>query len=78
MSERFPEQINIDDEIRRYATADPFIPFDILTTSGDRYAIKRHLQVAVGATAIVILLPVGTQIVRKNQIVAVHLHQPAD
>ena len=78
MAEREPEQIDFLDELRRYARAIPFIPFDIVTTSGDRYEVHESLQIAVaGSDAVVLVLPkTGIQVVRKNQITALHVHEP--
>ncbi|HZL35657.1 MAG TPA: hypothetical protein VFC78_10135 [Tepidisphaeraceae bacterium] len=77
MGEREPEQIDFDEELRRYARADPFVPFDLLTASGDRYEIRESLQFAMGYNAVVLVLPkTGIQVVRKNQITAIHVHEP--
>jgi hypothetical protein len=78
MAEDVPERIHFDDEMRRCATATPFVPFDIVTTSGVRYEVRQQLQLAMGANAVVLVLPkTGLQIVRKNQIAALHIHEPA-
>ena len=72
------EQINFEDELRRYADARPFTPFDIVVTSGDRYSITDWHQLAFGGNTVVVVLPkTGIQFFRKNQIVAVHVHEPA-
>ena len=77
MPEREPEQINFADELRRCVSAIPFVPFDIVTTSGDLYEVHERLQAAMGADAIVLVLPkTGIQVVRKNQITALHLYEP--
>jgi hypothetical protein len=77
MAERNPERIDFEDELRRYARAVPFVPFDIVTTSGNRYEVQESLQLAIGNTAIVLVLPTtGIQVVRKNQITALHVHEP--
>jgi hypothetical protein len=76
MVERGPEQINFDADLRRYLTATPFVPFDIVTSSGDRYAVEERLQMAMGGSAIVLVLPkTGIQLIRKNQITAVHVRE---
>ena len=70
------EQINFDDELRRYAEAVPFVPFDILTASGDKYEVQERIQFAMGPNAIVLVLPrTGIQLIRKNQITAIHVHE---
>jgi hypothetical protein len=77
MAERQPEQIDFMDELRRYANATPFVPFDIVTTSGNKYEVQERLQFALGSTAAVLVLPkTGIQIVRMNQIAALHVHEP--
>ncbi len=71
------ENIDFLDELRRYYEARPFSAFDVLTTSGDRYAVSDPSQLAFGFDAIVLALPkTGIQIVRKNQITALHIHEP--
>ena len=72
------EQIDFEDELRRYYRADPFIPFDIVVTSGDRYEITQQEQLAFGGNTVVVVLPrTGIRFFRKNQIVAVHVHEPS-
>jgi hypothetical protein len=76
MAEREPEQIDFEDELRRYANKLPFVPFDIVTSSGNRYEVQERLQLAMGGTAIVLVLPkTGIQVIRKNQITALHVHE---
>ena len=73
------EQINFEDELRRYGEAQPFVPFDIIVTIGDRYPITDRWQLAMGGNTVVVALPrTGIRFFRKNQIVAVHVHEPAD
>jgi hypothetical protein len=72
------EEINFDDELKRYLRADPFVPFDIVVTSGDRYEVAEKEQVAMGGNTVVVVLPkTGIRFFRKNQIVAVHVHEPS-
>jgi hypothetical protein len=72
------EQIDFEEELRRYWRKDPFIPFDIVTTSGDRYHIPDPGLIAFGSNVIIIALrSTGIQLVRKNQIAAVHVHEPS-
>ena len=76
--EKAPERINFDEELRKAARAVPFVPFDIVTTSGEKYEITDSVEIAVGySTAVVVLPKTGVQMIRKNQIVAVHTHEPA-
>ena len=72
------ESIDFEEEIRRYWRAEPFVPFDIVVTSGDRYEIKDPGQVAWGGNTVVVVMPkTGIRFFRKNQIVAVHVHEPS-
>ncbi len=77
MPERQPEQIDFEEELRRYSRATPFVPFEIVTASGDHYEVQESLQLAMGNSAVVLVLPkTGIQVVRKNQITAIHVHEP--
>ena len=70
------EPINFEDELKRYGKAEPFKPFDIVVTSGDRYPITNPWQLAIGGNNVVVALPkTGIQFFRKSQIVAVHVHE---
>jgi hypothetical protein len=72
------ERIDFEEELRRYWRKDPFVPFDIVTTSGDRYHITDPGLIAFGSNAIIVALrSTGIQLVRKNQIVALHVHEPS-
>jgi hypothetical protein len=76
--EKEPERINFDDELRKVARAVPFVPFEIVTTSGEKYEITDSVEIAIGHSTVVLVLPkTGVQMIRKNQIVAVHTHEPA-
>lgn len=72
------EEISIIEEIKRYAQANPFVPFSIVMTSGDRYEMTGAVQVAVGKS-IVIVVPEGERhsVLRQNQISAIDVHEPA-
>ncbi len=76
--EKSPERISFDDELRKAARAVPFVPFEILTTSGEKYEISDSIEIAVGSSTVVVVLPkTGVQMIRKNQIMAIHTHEPA-
>ena len=78
MGEREPEQISFEEELRKYVLAVPFVPFDIITTSGDRYEITDNVQVAIGGSTVGVMLPrTGFQLIRKSQIVALHVRETA-
>jgi hypothetical protein len=77
-NEKEPERISFDDELRKLARAVPFVPFDIITTSGARYEVTDTMEIAVGYSTVVLVLPkIGVQMIRKNQIVAIHANEPA-
>ena len=72
------EQLKFDEELQRCCRAEPFLPFDIVLTSGDRYEITHWQQLAFGENMIVVALPrTGIRFFRKNQIVAVHVREPS-
>jgi hypothetical protein len=72
------EQLKFEEELQRCCRAEPFIPFDIVLTSGDRYEITHWQQLAFGENMIVVAQPkTGIRFFRKNQIVAVHVHEPS-
>jgi hypothetical protein len=80
MSENQPDhgRIDFEDELRRYARAEPFQPFDIVTASGAEYRVTDSLQLAFGQNALVFVSPKsGIQMIRKAHIAAVHVHEPA-
>jgi len=72
------EEIRFDSELNDLLDRDPFVPFDIVTTSGDRYHIPDPGLIAFGSNVIIVALrSTGIQLVRKNQIVAVHVQEPS-
>jgi len=76
MSEREPESIDFEDELRKYAEADPFTPFEVIDSSGDRYSVVAQSQLAIAGNTVVTFLPkLGIRFFRKNQIVAVHVNE---
>jgi hypothetical protein len=70
------EHIDFQDEIRRCATSNPFIPFDVLTIDGDRCEVRERLQMAMAGDKIVLVLPsTGIRLLRKHQIAELHVHE---
>ena len=71
------EDVNIKDEILKYMDAEPFHPFTIVMTSGDRYEVTEPHQIAVGQSVIVVL-PRGSthSLLRQNQISSIDVHEP--
>jgi hypothetical protein len=72
------EDIDIVGEIEKALDRQPFQPFVIVATSGDRYEVTGRHEVAVGKAVVIILPPDSTSIyLRTNQLVAVELAAPA-
>ena len=71
------ERIEFEDELRRYGRADPFMPFDIVVSSGDRYTITNSDHLAFTANTVVVAEPkTGIIFFRLGQIVAVEIREP--
>ena len=72
------EQFNFEEELEKLLDREPFTPFTITVTSGDRFEITRDKHVAIGGNMIVVFAAKrGMSFFRKNQIVAVDVHEPA-
>lgn len=72
------EDISFEDELKKALEHEPFLPFTIVLTSGDRYDVTDPWAVAIGASTVVVFPPKSTHVVfRKSQIVAVEVHEPA-
>ena len=72
------EEISFEEELRRALGQQPFHPFTIKLTSGDRYKVTDPWQVAIGTTTVVFMHPKrGASFLRKNQIVAVDVPERA-
>ena len=64
--------MDFESEFQRVVDADPFLPFDIVVTSGDRFHIADKDQLSIGANFVMIFLPKkDVYFFRKNQMVAV-------
>jgi|HubBroStandDraft_1064217.scaffolds.fasta_scaffold2785046_1 hypothetical protein len=65
------EDLGFEDELNSRINRDPFEPFEMIISSGDRFAIDGRVQVAVGRGTITLFHPrSGVTIIRKNQLVA--------
>ena len=72
------EEIDIVGEIEKALDRQPFQPFAIVATSGDRYEVTGRHQVAVGRSVIMLLAPDQTSVyLRSSQLVAVEHTAPA-
>jgi hypothetical protein len=73
-----PEEISITGEIKRMLERQPFRPFVIILTSGDRYEVTGLHQLAIGESVAILLPPNSTSIyMRTNQIAAIEELQQA-
>jgi hypothetical protein len=76
--ERKPERIEFEEELRKYGRAEPFVPFEIILTSGDRILVNNSDHLAFTGNSIILAEPrLGIRMFRKNQIVGFHVHEPA-
>ena len=72
------EETNTVGEIEKALDRQPFQPFAIVATSGDRYEVTGRHQMAVGKSVVIIIPPDSTSIyLRTSQVVAVELAAPA-
>jgi hypothetical protein len=63
------ESIGLRDELTDAIRREPFVPFQIVMSSGDRYKILDSLSVALGRDVVVILPRNGAHIsLRFNQV----------
>jgi hypothetical protein len=70
------EYIDFQEEIRRCATSNPFIPFDVVTMDGNRFEVHERLQMAMAGNKIVLVLPsTGITLLRKHPIAALHVRE---
>jgi hypothetical protein len=53
------EQIGLRGELIKLLDGDPFVPFHIVMSSGDRYMVTDPHSVAVGRDVIIVLPPRG-------------------
>ncbi len=73
------KSISITDEIEKALDRQPFRPFSIVVSSGDRYEVTGRHQVAVAKQVVIILPPDAASIyLRSNQLVAVEIAAPGD
>jgi hypothetical protein len=72
------EEINFEQELMRLNSRDPFEPFTIKLTKGERFEITRANSFALqpeSNTGMVFHPKRGMVFFRKNQIVSVHLNE---
>jgi hypothetical protein len=68
-----PKEQRFIDDIRELKHREPFIPFQVVMTSGDRYTIENPDLLAVSDSKLVYCMPRTERVVylRLNQIVAI-------
>jgi len=72
-----PGPLSLEDELRRMLRQDPFHPFVLKLTSGDRYEVNDPFQVAINEGYIFFVHPKkGSSYIRKNQLVAIDAAEP--
>ena len=72
------EELRLEDELNDLLEREPFVPFTVVVSSGDRYRVTSPRQVALGENIIVIVPLQSTHaFFRKNQIVGVEVEEPA-
>jgi hypothetical protein len=71
------EEMGFEGELHRLWKADPFIPFEIVITIGEKYEINDPSKVSISSDAVKIQLSNGDAwIIRKSQLVAIHVIVP--
>ena len=71
------ETIDFEKDLEKLLDQDPFVPFDMVLSSGDRYEVSNPRWVAMGGNVVVVLQPGGSAFFRKSQIIAVNVREPA-
>jgi hypothetical protein len=71
-SDRDPEEVSLEQQIKELIRTEPFHPFVIIMSSGHRYEVTDAFSVSFGRSVINVFPKSGAGIyLRKNQIVAV-------
>jgi hypothetical protein len=73
------ERINLRDELDKLVDSDPFVPFEIIMTSGDRYKIGNPRLLAFGHDIILVIPPRrgGHSVLRFNQVSSINVLEPS-
>lgn len=72
------EELTWEGELRHLRRQEPFVPFVLITTSGDRYEVTNPEMVAVGKNLVFYApLTAGSTYIRTNQMVAVEVAEAA-
>jgi len=67
------------EDLKELMSAEPFVPFKIVLTSGSSYVVSSPFQVAVGKTQLDYYYPVSDRkaILRQNQIASFEVDEPS-
>lgn len=73
------EDISVKTEILKLRERAPFVPFEIVMSSGDRYRVAEANELVVGTEAIVVLSVQRARhcTLRFNQVSSVEVPEPA-
>jgi hypothetical protein len=73
-----PEELDFHGELERIADADPFVPFTVVTVSGDRYIVPVADWVMYKGDVVYIQRPkIGSVMIRVYNVVAIEFHETA-
>jgi hypothetical protein len=73
-----PEEMGLEEEIVKLLEREPFHPFSISLTSGEKHVVDDPHSVALGGNLIAIIkLKSGLVFFRKSQVVGVDAPEPA-
>ena len=72
------EEFRFEQEVEKLLRQEPFVPFQVILTSGDRFDVTSPFSLAFRGNAVVVFPPVQAHIFfRKNQLVGTEVTQPA-
>ena len=72
------EQVSFEDEVQKLIHADPFIPFSLILSSGDRFDVTDTGFFVFGDSAFILVQrKSGMAILRKSQVIGVEMHPNA-
>lgn len=72
------DEFRFDQEVEKLLRQEPFVPFQVILTSGDRYDVTSAFSLAFDGNAVVVFPPKQAHaFFRKNQIVGIEVKEPA-
>ncbi len=73
-----PREPSFEQKMQGLLREEPFVPFAVVMTSGDRYEVTNPFALAIGQTSVTIYPPRSSSVMlRKSQIVSVEMPEPA-